>query len=264
MPLPVYRGSGLPVPKLVSTEFDPVRGWTSYATFGGVSLAALTALQNSYASQSIASRLKFENGVASLDIIDSTQQYTIDNWQIAANELTQSIFNHPNLLSVIRNSDDLGALIGLAQAPNTTYSSVITTFVGKGYTNPQATVIAKFFSLNQRGTTDFVQAQYVLRHTTNVSNRSTANVADFGVDQIYNPAQLVAEISNGTLWDFPAPTYITYRVANIPAGPTIADYLWGWLKHGSTSTTEANNRVAINTEYVLANWSTVLYSPFAG
>ena len=55
------------------------------------------------------------------------------------------------------------------------------------------------------------------------------------------------------------PARLVYKIQNLPSPVTVSGYLWGWRKLPSTETSAAGNRVEITTEYILDQWSTVLY-----
>ena len=108
-----------------------------------------------------------------------------------------------------------------------------------------------------RGEDHYAMSSYVLRHTTNVGARSTWNVSDSNVDRIYTKDKLLTECQSTALWTNPLPTRLATKIealdTNRPSDKT--DYLWGWLKRGSTESTEANNRIGVTTEYWLDQWS---------
>src|SRR5690606_6075756 len=106
---------------------------------------------------------------------------------------------------------------------------------------------------------EYASYNYVLRHTTNVSNRWNVNIADINVNRLYTTAQLLSEAQNAGLWNYPLPPRLAYKI-NAIAVPTVqSGYLWSWLKSASSEASAANNRVNIVTEYALDQWSTDLY-----
>ena len=123
---------------------------------------------------------------------------------------------------------------------------------------PQAGYLAE---LLLAGTTHYAFGQWVLRHTTNVSNAFAANIADLNVERCYTTFQLLTEVQNPSLWTFPMPARMAYKLNAIAAPASQADYQWGWRKLASPETTSANNRLEITTEYWLAQWHMFLYPP---
>ena len=260
------RGSLIPFLQNETYDFDPSRGYIYHADFKGISRAQMTALQQDYVNAGIACRLAYrQGGMSTLDIEDATQSYTIDVWEIESNGLTVDIFSHPNALSNA-TPDQIAAIRAYLEQQSTPDVAFADNGAGAGSKGVDLTplaggVIQRFYSLNQRGSTDYRRSHYILKHTTNAPARWTQNVSDNGVDAIYTPAQLLSEVSNAGLWIFPIPDRLYYKINNIPIPAPQANYQWGWLKSGSTETTAANNRVNIVTQYELEQWSTDLYIP---
>ena len=103
-----------------------------------------------------------------------------------------------------------------------------------------------------RGRTNFVHGKYLLRHTTSAPNTYADNVADFNVEKIYSIAQLLSECQNGSLWIFPLPGYLAYKILSYPVPIAMPpNYVWGALKMRSGAVTAARNRIEITTEYLI-------------
>lgn len=103
-----------------------------------------------------------------------------------------------------------------------------------------------------RGQTNFLRGERTLRHTLSAPSDYAENIADFNVEKIYTIAQLLSEAQSGTLWNFPLPGYLAYKILNL----TVPSYLqenrmWGALKTGSSAVTTARARVEIATEYLI-------------
>lgn len=241
-------------------DFDPQRGYRHTLSYRGATPLLMLALQQDFARAGIANRLVYEQGsVCVLEADDSTMQYTIDVWQLLGNSEAISVFNHPIVRE--RMTEDEIALLRQSLENQELPSKVFAPAPCK-LCKFKGTEIERFYSLHQRGSTDYKRGQYVLRHTTNASSRWTTNLADVGVDQIYSPAKLLTEVQDGGAWIYPLPTRLSYKIAHIPAATPQPNYLWGWLKSSSTETTAANNRIEISTEYTLEQWSTDLYVPY--
>lgn len=181
-------------------------------------------------------------------------EVTSDNWQLVGNEITEDIRRHPNIAALPDTGVDSRKAVYDAFHD---YESNQEAFVS---TITPGSTAEKLFNLLKRGTTSYVIGQYVLRHTTNVGNGYSANVSDTNVERVYTTAQLVTEISSVSLWRFPCPGRLVYKIQNIqPQFTTDSELLWGWRKLPSTETTAANNRVDISTEYVLYGWAKLLY-----
>jgi hypothetical protein len=119
---------------------------------------------------------------------------------------------------------------------------------------------ALLFNLLTRGITHYATSQYVLRHTTNVSNVYAANIADAYVEYVYTVAQLLTEIGASGGWTFPCPGRLQYKIQTIPTPAARSNFLWGWRKLASTEVTSATNRIEISAEYWLGQWGIPPYT----
>jgi hypothetical protein len=257
------RGTLLALLQSETWDFDPARGYIHRLTYKGASQGLMLALQQDYVRAGIACRLVYnQGGTATFEVEDATMQYTIDVWQLLGNEESRDGLTHPNLAAaIIANGDDPDKLIASARQHLEQKDDPPSLFAVGGDFHFAPAALQRFYSLQTRGSTEYWRGQYVLRHTTNAPNRWDSNIADFGVDRIYTPAQLLSEVQNSGLWIVPLPGRLAYKLASIPTPTFLSDYQWGWKKGASTETTAANNRVEIATEYVLEQWSTDYYAP---
>lgn len=265
MALTTIRGTLLPLLQKVTQLFDPQRGYITRYEYRGVSLAQMQGLQQDYVRQGISCSLEFSAGIATLEAEDSTQQYTLDNWQLEGDEINVDGLSHPTVQAIINSSSDPQTLMAVLRSglQNDTPPDQISDPSFDSLTDAQAAIVGRFYSLQQRGSTefqnDFDGSGYVLKHTTNVSNRWLVNVADFNVGSIYSTSALLTEIQSSALWILPCPPRLAYKINNIPVATPQPFYQWGWKKSRSTETTAANNRVDIVQKYTLALWSTDYY-----
>jgi hypothetical protein len=180
-----------------------------------------------------------------------------DVWTIQANEIQKALQEHPGFQAmeaahpgtlgyVARDVD----LYNQGMAPGTPAPD--------SGAMPQSGYL---FNLLIKGTAHYALGQYVLKHSTNVSNTYSANISDVNVERIYTTEQLLAETTNSGLWTYPLPGRLQYKLQNIPAPAAQTNYLWSWRKLPSTESTSANNRVEISTEYWLELWHTFIYPP---
>lgn len=177
----------------------------------------------------------------------------IDTWQVLGNEISEDIKGHPAIVAL----DEAGTINFQEIQNNVELYRASTGDMDVPYEDGPELQI---FNLLVRGVTSYVRGQYVLRHTTNVSNRYNVNVSDQNIEKVYTTAQLVAEITNVSLWVNPCPGRLVYKIQNIEQQIDDSDDIrWGWRKLPSTETTGANNRIDIATEYVLYGWSKLLY-----
>lgn len=270
MAISYYRGAFYAKLQEESSHFDPLRGYVYRATFKSLSALECQALQSDYVQLGCECELKTSFGVSSLSVIDSTQEFTLDDWQVGKDSYLQDLFSHPTILAILGGFTEDGQFnIGKIRDSlenNEEASAVVTDLTASGYSPDEAATVGRFYSLYQRGTTEFENdtdgSGYVLQHTTNVSNRWQQNISDFNVGQIYSTAELLSEVQDSGLWINPLPPRLAYKIATLPAPPPQGDYFWGWRKSSGTENTSANNRIGIRTNYTLALWSTDLYASF--
>lgn len=264
---PTLRGTLLPQLQNEGWDFDPAHGFVYDSNWRGMSRVQMLAKQQDYVRNGIACRLEYNQGdTATLIIHDSTQQYTIDTWQILGNEISLDLLSSPALINYIAGVGGtaiVGTIIGVMRENlSNDFDPAVLFGMGGELMGWENTIVERTYKRKLFGQTDYDRARYVLRHTTNVSNRWDVNVADNGVDSIYTPSQLISEVTNPFFWAYPLPGRLQYKISNIPAPTAQTGYLWGWLKFGSTETTAANNRIDIATEYTLEQWSTDDYAIF--
>lgn len=256
---PIYtRGTNQPTIEWQRFRSDPTRGIVAVTGYSGIGIQQMEDLANQYAFNGVAYDLMIEKGVARLEVNDATMDNPIDNWEILGNVERKDLFQNPlwgNLISDgqmalilqhLENNDPPSTAFAIGQTPD--MSTLANTVVQRAY--------ARYQAGNQEFENDAYGGGYVLKHTTNVSNRWTQNIADFNVGRIYSTAQLLSEVSSTQLWTFPIPNRLYYKINSIPV-PTLREYFrWGWKKSRSDEDTTANNRVNITTHYVLEQWST--------
>lgn len=251
MPQVIINGTLEPVKQPSEYVFDPTRGvqrvdrWESAGdNLRGVA-AAYLGLRVAYTFQPSAGKSVL---VATASGPEAGQpEITTDTWQIMANEIQKDLREHPKSLGIsLPVLQQINSGIKADRDPAT---------ITPALTGDANTLYALLF----RGTTHYALGQYVLRHTTNVSNSYGVNVADFNIDCLYTTSQLIAEASNGFSWAFPIPGRLVFKLQNIAPPTSRAGYLWSWRKLPSSETTAAGNRVEITTEYWLEQWSTYAY-----
>jgi hypothetical protein len=253
MPKPRITGTLQPVRQPVKVSYDPQRGlqiiipWESAGN-------NLQGLATTYQANRVAYELEATDRKSTLVATASGGQLgipdlTTDTWQILGNEIQKSLLEHPDVVAGIdtatRDEIENATLNGTKEAD----------------LNPALSAFAsKVFDRLRRGNTHYALGQYVLRHTTNVSNVYAQNVADFNIERIYTTSQLIAEVTNANSWIFPMPGRMVNKLQGISAPTTKTGYLWGWRKLPSTETTTAGNRIEITTEYWLEQWDiTIAY-----
>ncbi len=275
MPNPVITGTPLPVRKPDVVRFDPTRGVVRDLSWE----AAIPTTLNPVASLLLASRMSYNLSgelpariVASASGSDLGQpEITTDNWQILANELQRHIFqgqvalqleqNVPGALSQVESNYTLVSTPGTT--PRMTPSTI--TWDDPSVSGNDLSASIGLLSLLMRGATHTPESQYVVKHTVNISQNFTTNIADAHVGQIYTTAQLLTEITDGSLWTYPLPPRLVTKINAIETPAARTNYTIGWRKLAATETTSAENRIEISTEYWFGQWftATVYGLPFA-
>lgn len=252
MPTPRINGTLEPVKQPTEYVFDPTRGyqridrWESAGNNLWGIAAQMAALGIGYQFTPSAAKSVL---IAQASGAEAGQpEATTDTWQIVGNEIQKDLFEHPRAAALD------GPTIEKIRTNLENHKSPTT------ITPPFTGDAALVYDLEFRGTTHYAVGQYVLRHTTNVSNSYAVNVSDVNVERIYTTAQLITECANPNSWAYPIPGRLQYKLQNITAPTVRSGYLWGWRKLPSTETTAAGNRIEIVTEYWLEQWSTLIYS----
>jgi len=249
------NGTLQPTRQPVKVSYDPERGlhitipWESAGNnLGGLALA--------YQQQRVAYEWEGTNRKSTLVASASGGQVgipdlTIDTWQILGNEIQLAVTMHPLVMAM--EAAYPGTIGRITRDVNFVNDGET---VGQPAPDPAAAPLSGqlYFSL-KAGETHFARGQYVLRHTTNVSNQYNTNVSDFNIERIYTTAGLLSEVTNGNSWIFPLPGRMVNKISNLAAPPAVPGYLWGWRKLPSTEMTIAGNRVEITTEYWLEQWN---------
>jgi hypothetical protein len=251
----------------ITYDFGPATGYLVRSQYEGANQATMLALQQDEVRAGVACALTYhKGGKVSLGVNDSTQQYAIDVWEIVDNRENPSGFAHPTVLQILnRYANPTAIVAALKDLVQTSADYDITTNAALlALSDEDFDTLGDFVVLAQQGQGEYRRQQYVVRHTTNVSNRWGVNVADFGIDEIYSTAQLLTEVQSTALWILPLPPRMVYKIGAIPFPPAVEGYEWGWLKDGSTETSAANNRVNIVTEYSLDQWPFTYYAAYEG
>lgn len=265
------KGTLVPQRQRLRERWSPSGGfnqdleWKTFSESQIRSLAALCAA-NGYEYE-----LVNQHGVWTLIALSSgngaggTPEVTIDTWEIGAPRKSIDVKLHPLTQDIINNSGDASAVIrGMKQAlddPTLAYADI------DDLDPVDSGDEAIFFALldtMRAGATSYYQTGYVLKHTTNVSNRYAANIADIGVDRFYTTAQLLSEVQDVSAWVYPLPGRLAYKILDFTSEMasrygSAHNHSWGWLKFGSSENTVANNRVNIVTEYEFGLISDLLY-----
>ena len=251
------RGTSVPQRQRLTEKWSPVNGWSEDFEYRGFNEAQMRAKAVQWQNAGVEYELTNALGVYTLHGTDTSGQATIDTWEIGVNKMQPHILENPVTIAGIKADPEyipphIKALTNQA----------------KGIKTPEEVVAicalnAAALRCSDRmasGSDSYARSGYVLRHTTNVSNRYGVNVADTNIDRIYTTAQVLSETQNSNSWVFPLPGRLAYKIqqidAQLQANYGTADfYTWGWVKRASPESTSANTRVNIVTEYEFDQWS---------
>lgn len=256
---------------------DPSRGYTVATFYEGIDYPNALATFQFYQSIGVEVSLTAKFGVFRVATNDATQNNPIDNWEIIGNDERLDLFQNPNWEAALAAIG--GALTDAETATIRYYLAQNTPPHGQGgnsgaFDTPASTLPSQYVSLvplsgtlierayarYQAGNDEFLNSAYgggyVLKHTTNVPARSTQNIADFNIGAIYSTASLLTEATNSSLWVYPLPARLVFKINRIFVPSVRPYYSVGWLKERSNEETSANNRVNIVTHYTYDQWST--------
>lgn len=255
------RGTNAALLQRILRRYSPTGGSVTENEFAGFGPAQMLILAQQFEASGIEYEWETRYGRHSMRAVDSSGATTIDLWEIGINKLSPSSFGNPRNMAAIAQSE----LMVIAKAYTggmkiAEAAQALQEDTGFSYPDSLSDAGYRLYERTQKGSADYYTEGYVLRHTTNVSNRYSANIADFNINCIYTTAQLLSEVQNPSLWVYPMPGRLAYKLNALPAPPFQPFYLWGWLKSASSESTSANNRVNIVTEYELAHWSTDEYA----
>ena len=278
---PKKTGTLGPITKPFRVKFDPRSGQVLGQKITGdisklLSLAALAEAQGASGElivSPVLSELDTETPIGGIVINGQLiPEYVFDQWEVETNENSESLFSCPLIKNNISSNDR--AVIARAIADGLSLSDAASKCTADGvganwptpvttFAAPTAAASLQLFNEMQKGQDSWGPFTYVLRHTSNANAQSYYNAADSYVNYIYSTAQLLSEVTSGSLWTYPLPGRLVTKISSIPVQSAASDesayYSWGWKKSASREQINAQFRVDIVTEYVLALWSTIRY-----
>ncbi len=303
MATPIYRGSSdVKLQKQVFT-WDSTKGGDYSEVWQALDASKAATFYNGKVYTCRSASLTVTNGTAEMELkwgaagngsgpgAANSLEVTNDRWECPEPKTQKPIFEHPSFISALYTlasyasasfndtflADAINAWRKAAAANQqfTDFSSQLkignTTIYAAGWAsfvaaNPAtAGLLIRSYRLASNDQTHYQASQYSVRHTTNTPNYWSLNRADRNVNCIYTPAQFVTEATDSSLWYYPMPGRIQYKIAAAVANlisitPSRTNYQIGWLKAGSAETSIHGGRVEIQTDYVLDQWSTDLYA----
>ena len=295
MPNPTLRGNDNPIRQKRTWTFNASSGGTYVEEYRGINLNKMIATWNGQVYTAQSGEMSYENGVAQMRIEwgasgaggstgnINTIQVTTDRWDCPEPRIDRPIMQHPTMYAIISalasaesggdtwaNRNKIAKVIREAVASSTDFSANMNSnaagwaaFTAGAYYLPLMRLAQMMIS----DQTVFKSSQYAVRHTTNAPAGWGLNRADIGVNSIYSQAEFLSEVTNSSLWYFPMPGRLQYKLAAAystfaAAAPSLTGYEVGWLKGPSGESSAANGRIEIQTTYELEQWSTDLYASF--
>jgi hypothetical protein len=258
-----WRGDTSPQLQKFTGRYSPTSGWSYDQEFSGLDPIQMQTLADIYRAVGCEYDLSYGDGKATLRTVDNRGNITIDTWEIGVNHTSKSSLQNPNNGVALAYQEIIARALKDGEGLDAAVQALDDDMGGDVYpedikTDPASMRLWKRM-LNGQDTYNF--DQYVLRHTTNASNRGYYNVADANVNKIYTYSQFLNEITNGGYWFFPAPNEILGALSVIFGNLATPKpyFLQGALKSGSPRSTAANNRINIVTEYAIDVWSSDEY-----
>jgi hypothetical protein len=306
MTAPIQRGNVGPQLQKQTVTSEISRGSSYSEAWRGLSTTQMIDKWNSTILTAREGKISWGQGVAEMEITwagspggqgaSNSLAVTTDRWETPEPRSEKPIVQHPAMLylfELIATNSNMGfsdgtvaALIAQFQKGiENNYPALDMTDASGGsitgwikyqnfpgisvLTSDQLNYFIRMYRLCLAGATHYQTSQYALRHTTLAPNYWSLNVADLNVNAIYTPAQFISEVSNGSLFYFPLPGRLNYKlslavaslIARITAsyGSIPANYQVGWLKSASSESTVAHGNIEIQTTYTLDLWSTDVY-----
>lgn len=298
MPTPTQRGTLAPLLQKETYTWENTRGSSYQQEWKGLGVAQMISLWNSKVFTAQRASLTYGQGTAEMRIewagspasggagAASSLEVTLDRWECPEPKLDRPVFAHPKFLSGIvtyltsvsisvtdANVSSVIAFWNKYAAQKTPFALAL---AADGSTANWATFAGAYpalagfmlrsYNLVLNDQTHYQSSAYALRHTTNCPNYWSRNVADSNVNCILSPAQFMAEATDASLWYFPLPGRLQYKLAAAMTGfaavtPARDNYLIGWLKSAAAEATVAAGRIEVQNSYVFDQWSTDLYAP---
>lgn len=293
---PIIRGNDEPQLQRIRYTKNASTGGQVTEEWRGGSTTKMTTKWNANVYLVQNAEMTFERDVAELKLTwggtpsggaggTNSLEITIDRWEVPEPKSEKPRFSHPLLyqwLQVLAVFDgtlipEEWKIINYISQLNRGVSNNVkavdlfkeSNFKGwdsfsASYSTTGVQYIARAYQAVVQGQTHYQSSQYSLRHTTNTPNYWSRNVADNNVNRIYTQSQLIAECTDSTLWYFPLPGRLQYKLAASYADfaaqtPTRANYQIGWLKSASSETTTGRSRNEIQTGFVLDQWPLDVY-----
>lgn len=299
MAAPIIRGDDSPQLQRRSFQYDYRQGGTYTEEHRGSSIPKMITKWNGIIYTAQRGKMSFENGVASAEFEwsgfpgssggTSAKELTIDRWEIPEPKTEKPLIQSPKIydsfynLALLYTAGATDAMIGGIAAqfqkgineniPPADMAVGATSVKGwfnddnfLNWTGLDATskgYIIRAYNRCLNGQTHYQAQTYAVRHTTNAPSYWSANISDVNVNRVYTTAQLLSELQDSSLWYFPIPGRLAYKInaaANaffngFPSSvQSRTGYRFGWLKSPFGESSVGRTRMEIQGGYVLDQW----------
>lgn len=295
MPTPIDRGTTDTQLQSQVYSYDRTRGHSLVEEYKGLSQTKAITLYNGRVMWAQKSSLTLRDGRAEARFEWSGSEggtaaptsltTTIDRWEVSEPNEAKDLFQHPLFMqAVLAFTFNLEAQMdvikiirrfaGNAQTSSSAQTQQAMIDAINLYLDPLALLtplnstdlepVLKFYRLFANNQVTYQDSSWALRHTTNCPANWARNIADTNRNRIYTNAQFLSEVTNGTLWIYPLPTRLQFKLTNavdrwIADHPALADFSNGWLKSASPEASVGQGRIEIQTNYRLDQWPTFIY-----
>lgn len=255
----VYRGKSVPIRQKLVERYSATSGITTETEWRCFDEGQIRAFANSYAANGCDYEMISDGGAYSLLARRANSNggidVTIDTWQIQVSRNLKHVIESP----ITKNNVSAAHLLSISKvlSGELKYDDVLEEVAANDFAVRLLTDLHK-------GSDSYAHSGYSLLHTTNAPARYGVNRADENVDCLYSTALLLSETQNSNSWIYPLPGRLAFKIQNIlSAAVALYDmhdnFMWSWLKGGSSESTAANGRINISTDYEFGEWSTDRY-----
>lgn len=309
MAAPIIRGDNSPQLQRQSYQYDFRQGGQYTEEWKGSSPSKMITKWNGVVYTATRSKMSIQQGVATAEFewsgfpgtsgggggSTSAKELTIDRWEIPEPKTEKPLFSHPNFVNALfllgssggatfndQFLADACAFFTKEAEARTQFSDLTkklqigaVTYYQTGWDTfvslhpNEAGMVIRSYNKVMNGQTHYQDSTYSVRHTTNAPSYWSANVADNNVNCIYSTAQLLSELQSSSLWYFPLPGRLQYKISaavvafinSLPASAASrSGYMVGWLKSPFGESSVGRTRMEIQGGYVLDQWPLDTYA----
>ena len=240
------KGTGSAIEQSPERIWDRTTGWVTVRVWHGSKAAIeglIPVLQASFDNVELRTGdgVLWEARARTNTAEDGSDEQPTETWELLGSGQSEPVTKHPRFEALAEGERTQLQDFLRGADPNLTEAEM---------TAGDAT---SFYRLIAKEQSHYQASQWILRHTTTVSNRYTLNVSMANIEARHTFAQLPDDISEG----------IQAALDNLEAvAPAeIPEYEWSWLKQTPTITQTVANKVQVVEEWWLYYWPTVIYDP---